>query len=208
MGHHAVLRPSWAANAIILLRAFSEPAEMPNRHQFVENPSNRFKSLQDARSRHSLPTVRYRLRLLGASPSGGSASPPAQTTSGVLPNSAPSTSSSHRIDSSTGQGGYRFSIGRSEEHDPMSPTDLMRGALDLRRGGARRASARRTSPSGSFRNVPTPRSAILALRMPLGVGSAGTRSASPSYVLVGLLRGLSTHGLVGARELQRNLRGP
>ena len=90
----------------------------------------------------------------------------------------------------------------------MSRTDLMRGALDLRRGGARRASARRTSPSGSFRNVPTPRSAILALRRPLGVGSAGTRSANRPYVLVGLLRALSTHGLVGARDLQRNLRGP
>ena len=37
-----------AVDAIILLRAFREPDEMPNRYQLVEIPSELFKSLKDA----------------------------------------------------------------------------------------------------------------------------------------------------------------
>ena len=37
-----------AVDAIILLRAFREPSEMPNRYQLVEIPSDLFKSLEDA----------------------------------------------------------------------------------------------------------------------------------------------------------------
>ena len=37
-----------AVDAIILLRAFREPAGMPNRYQLVEIPSDLFKSLEDA----------------------------------------------------------------------------------------------------------------------------------------------------------------
>ncbi|MYN64911.1 MAG: hypothetical protein F4X11_07775 [Acidobacteria bacterium] len=36
-----------AVDAIILLRAFREPAQMPNRYQLVEIPSDLFKSLED-----------------------------------------------------------------------------------------------------------------------------------------------------------------